>query len=128
MNDYSTIAETQNFIVLDRYQRGDAVNEDYQSEDALEREFIGDLEAQGYSYAAEIRTPEAMLTNVRVQLESLNDVQFTAEEWTRFVEKYLDPVSENSTDKARKIHDDYIHDFVFNDGHIENIRLLDKKT
>ena len=128
MNDYSTIAETQNFIVLDRYQRGDAVNEDYQSEDALEREFIGDLEAQGYSYAAEIRTPEAMLTNVRVQLESLNDVQFTAEEWTRFVEKYLDPVSENSTDKARKIHDDYIHDFVFDDGHIENIRLLDKKT
>ena len=128
MNDYSTIAETQNFIILDRYQRGDAVNEDYQSEDALEREFIGDLEAQGYSYAAEIRTPEAMLTNVRVQLESLNDVQFTAEEWTRFVEKYLDPVSENSTDKARKIHDDYIHDFVFDDGHIENIRLLDKKN
>ena len=128
MNDYNTIAETTNFIVLDRYQRDSSVNEDYQSEDALEREFIVDLEAQGYSYASEIRTPEAMLTNVRAQLDSLNGVQFTTDEWARFVEKYLDPVSENSTDKARKLHDDYIHDFVFDDGHIENIYLLDKKN
>lgn len=128
MTEYSTIAETQNFIVLDRYRRDDEVNEDYQSEDALEREFINDLEAQGYSYATDIRTPEAMLANVRVQLETLNDVLFTAEEWTRFVEKYLDPSNENSTDKARKIHEDYIHDFVFDDGHIENIYLLDKKN
>ena len=95
MTDYNTIAETTNFIVLDRYQRDSSVNEDYQSEDALEREFIVDLEAQGYSYAAEVRTPEAMLSNVRVQLEALNDVKFTADEWVRFVEKYLDPASEN---------------------------------
>ena len=127
MTEDKTIAETTHFIVLDRYQRDREVNEDYQSEDALEREFIGDLEDQGYAYATEIRTPEAMLANVRVQLETLNDVRFTEDEWQRFVEKYLDPASENSTDKARKIHEDYIHDFVFDDGHIENIYLLDKK-
>ena len=127
MTEYKTIAETTHFIVLDRYQRDREVNEDYQSEDALEREFIGDLEGQGYAYATEIRTPEAMLANVRVQLETLNNVRFTEDEWQRFVEKYLDPASENSTDKARKIHEDYIHDFVFDDGHIENIYLLDKK-
>ena len=127
MTQYNTIAETKHFIVLDCYQRDSEVNEDYQSEDALEREFIGDLEGQGYAYATEIRTPEAMLANVRVQLETLNDVRFTEDEWQRFVEKYLDPASENSTDKARKIHEDYIHDFVFDDGHIENIYLLDKK-
>ncbi len=128
MTDYKTIAETKNFIVLDRYQRDSVVKEDYQSEDALEREFIGDLEDQGYTYATEIRTPDLMLANVRVQLEELNDVRFTEDEWKRFVEKYLDPASENSTDKARKIHEDYIHDFVFDDGHIENIYLLDKKN
>ncbi len=127
MTEYNTIAETTHFIVLDRYQRDREVNEDYQSEDALEREFIGDLEDRGYAYATEIRTPEAMLANVRVQLETLNNVRFTEDEWQRFVEKYLDPASENSTDKARKIHEDYIHDFVFDDGHIENIYLLDKK-
>jgi len=128
MTDYNTIAETKNFIVLDRYERPSVVCEDYQSEDALEREFISDLEEQGYTYAMEIRTPEAMLANVRMQLQELNDVTFTDDEWQRFVEKYLDPVSENSTDKARKIHEDYIHDFVFDDGHIENIYLLDKKN
>ena len=128
MTDYHTIAEGKNFIVLDRYQRDSVVKEDYQSEDALEREFIRDLMEQGYEYAQDIRTPEAMLANVRVQLEELNEVRFTEDEWKRFVEKYLDPASENSTDKARKLHEDYIHDFVFDDGHIENISLLDKKN
>lgn len=126
MPDLKTIAETHNFIVLDRYQRNYEVREDYQTEDALEREFIRDLENQGYSYEAGLRTPEAMLANVRVQLQALNDVQFSDDEWQRFVERYLDPASENSTDKARKIHEDFVHDFVFDDGHIENVKLLDK--
>lgn len=128
MTDYNTIAETKNFIILDRYERDGIVKEEYQSEDALEREFIEDLVNQGYTHAREIRTPEAMLENVRVQLQELNDVRFTEDEWQRFQEKYLDPASENSADKARKIHEDYIHDFVFDDGHIENIYLLDKKN
>ncbi|MEM8830049.1 MAG: type I restriction endonuclease subunit R [Cyanobacteria bacterium P01_G01_bin.19] len=127
MPNLSTIAETNHFIVLDSYQRDSKAREDYQSEDALEREFIEDLEAQGYD-AKDIRTPEAMLANVQVQLEALNNVHFTGDEWQRFVDKYLDPASENSTDKARKIHEDYIYDFVFDDGHIENIYLLDKKN
>ena len=42
--------------------------------------------------------------------------------------EYLDKPSENSTDKARKIHNDHIHDFVFDDGRIQNIALLDKKN
>jgi type I restriction enzyme R subunit len=127
MIDYNTIAETKNFIVLDRYLQDSIVAEDYQSEDALEREFIRDLVNQGYNYEVDIRSPKAMLTNVRVQLEELNEVRFTEDEWKRFVEQYLDPASENSTDKARKLHED-IHDFVFDDGHIENIYLLDKKN
>ncbi|KIQ98057.1 type I restriction endonuclease subunit R [Lysobacter sp. A03] len=128
MTDYNTIAETKHFIVLDRYQPDSVVAEGFQSEDALEQEFIRDLEAQGYSYDTEIRTPEAMLANVRVQLEVLNEVRFTEDEWQRFVQEYLDPTRENSTDKARKLHEDYIHDFVFDDGHIENVYLLDKKN
>ena len=103
------------------------MNDDYQSEDALEREFIQDLQNQGYTYEREIKTPAAMLANVRVQLQTLNKVKFTEDEWKRFVEQYLDPPSDNSIDKTRKIHEDYIYDFVFDDGHIENIYLVDKK-
>ena len=120
------IAETNRFIVLDKYARAWEAADSYQSEADLEHELISDLRNQGYEYAANIRSPETMLANVRVQLQSLNNVTFTDKEWTRFIDTYLDRPSDNITDKARKIHDDYIFDFVFDDGRIQNIYLVDK--
>ncbi len=128
MSDYKTIAESNNFIVLDNYTQCSQVNEAYQSEDDLEREFIKDLENLGYDYLRDVNTAEKMLANVREQLQTLNNVKFLEGEWRRFVEGYLDKPSDNSLDKTRKIHDDYIHDFVFDDGRIQNIYLLDKKN
>ena len=128
MTDYKPIAESNNFIVLEKYTREWQVNESYQSEDDLEREFIQDLKNQGYEYVPGLNTPEEMLANVRVQLQALNNVEFLEGEWLRFVEEYLDRPSDNIVDKTRKVHDDYIHDFVFDDGHIQNIYLLDKKN
>ena len=40
----------------------------------------------------------------------------------------MDKPSDSLIEKARKIHDDYIYDFVFNNGRIQNIYLLDKKN
>lgn len=128
MADYTTIAESNNFIVLDKYTKEWKVAETYQSEYDLEREFIQDLVNQGYEYLTDVTTPEAMLANVREQLQSLNNMQFSEGEWLRFVETWLDRPSDSIVDKTRKIHDDYIHDFVFDDGHIQNIYLLDKKN
>ncbi|MCP5344291.1 MAG: type I restriction endonuclease subunit R [Pseudomonadales bacterium] len=128
MTDYKPIAESNTFIVLDRYTREWEVKETYQSEDALERELIQDLINQGYEYLPGLNNPQAMLANVRVQLQTLNKVQFGEGEWQRFVETYLDKPSDSIVDKTRKIHDDYIHDFVFDDGRIQNIYLLDKKN
>lgn len=128
MADYKTIAESKKFIVLDKYTKCPQVNEAYQSEYNLEREFITDLESQGYEYVQGMNTTEKMLSNVRVQLEDLNKVKFTDAEWVRFCEQYLDKPSDNHIDKTRKIHNDYIFDFVFDDGHIQNIYLVDKKN
>ncbi len=128
MTDYKTIAESKSFIVLDKYTQEWQVAENYQSEDDLEKELIQDLVNQGYEYLPGLSTPEAMLANVRVQLQALNNVEFKEEEWARFVETYLDNPSDDIVDKTRKIHDDYIHDFVFDDGRIQNIFLVDKKT
>ncbi|HGY9584534.1 TPA: type I restriction endonuclease subunit R [Vibrio harveyi] len=127
MTNYKTILESNSFIVLDKYTRDWQVKESYQSEDALERELIEDLQNQGYEFLPEINNPKKMLANVREQLQKLNNVTFLDGEWRRFVDQYLDNPSDNITDKARKIHDDYIHDFVFDDGHIENIYLVDKE-
>lgn len=120
------IAESKRFVILDKYVKQWAPVESYQSEADLERELVKDLGSQGYDFATEITSPEAMLDNVRVQLQSLNNVQFTDAEWARFVEMYLDKPSDTITDKTRKIHDDHIYDFVFDDGRIQNIQLLDK--
>ncbi|HEJ1202221.1 TPA: type I restriction endonuclease subunit R [Pseudomonas aeruginosa] len=128
MSDYAAIAELNNFIVLEQYIKAVQVAEGYQSEGDLEREFIDDLQKQGYEYAPGLTTHDALLANVRAQLQTLNDVQFSNGEWDRFVENWLNKPSEGIVEKTRKIHDDYIHDFVFDDGRIQNIYLLDKKT
>lgn len=128
---YNTIAESNNFIVLDDYEKYSVLNEPsvvYQTEASLEHEFIQDLRNQGYEYLPDLNTPEALFANVRTQLQVLNDVQFTDSEWTRYVEEYLDKPSDSLIEKTRKIQDDYIYDFVFDDGHIKNIYLVDKQN
>jgi type I restriction enzyme, R subunit len=74
----------------------------YQTEAALEKEFIQDLINQGYENPLNLNTPEAMLANVRVQLQSLNNVTFLDGEWSRFVEEYLDKPSDNLVEKQGK--------------------------
>lgn len=128
MNEYSTIAETKNFIVLDKYVKDWEVEQGYQTEAELERSFIQDLVDQGYELIDTPRSYDAMLANVRVQLETLNNVRFNEGEWKRFVVEYLDKPSDGLVEKTRKVHDDYIYDFVFDDGRIQNIYLVDKKN
>lgn len=131
MSTYKPIAESNNFIVLDKYTKYSEANEapgTYQSESALEREFIQDLVNQGYENPKDLTTQKAMLANVRIQLQVLNNVTFNEDEWDRFVRGYLDNPGDNIVDKTRKVHDDYIHDFKFDDGRLQNIYLVDKKN
>lgn len=129
MTQYKTIAESNNFIVLDQYNKFvEEPNVGYQTEGSLEREFIRDLRAQGYEYLQDINGHDALIKNLRVQLQHLNNVVFSDAEWRRFLEEYLDKPSDSLIEKTRKVHDDYIYDFVFDNGRIQNIYLLDKKN
>ena len=122
-----TIAESNNFIVLDKYVTEWEASDRYQSEAELERELIQDLRNQGYEFVPDLTSQSAMLANVRVQLQALNQVVFSEGEWRRFTEQYLDNPGDTIVDKTRKIHIDYICDFTFDDGRLENIYLIDKK-
>ena len=129
MAQYNTIAESNNYIVLDKYTKYSELNDvstTYQTEAVLERELIQDLINQGYENPI-LKSAEALLANARVQLQRLNNVVFSDGEWARYVEEYLDKPSDNLVEKTRKIHDNYIYDFVFDDGHIQNIYLVDKQ-
>ncbi|KUH13577.1 HsdR protein [Escherichia coli] len=70
-----TIAESNNFIVLDKYIKAEQTSDSYQSESDLERELIQDLRNQGYEFIS-VKSQSAMLSNVREQLQSLNGVMF----------------------------------------------------
>jgi len=120
------IAESKNFIVLDKYTSDWSAADYYQSEAELERELIQDLTNQGYEFLPALTSPEDMLANARVRLEDLNNMRFLDAEWQRFVQTYLDNPSDGIIDKTRKVHDNHIHDFVFDDGRIQNIYLFDK--
>jgi len=129
MTQYKTIAESNNFIVLDQYNKlVEEPNAGYQTEGSLEREFIRDLQAQGYEYLQGLNSHDALVKNLRAQLQRLNNVVFSDAEWRRFLEEYLDKPSDSLIEKTRKIHDDSIYDFVFDNGRIQNIYLLDKKN
>ncbi|MGL4589634.1 MAG: type I restriction endonuclease subunit R [Mycoplasmatales bacterium] len=129
MSSYKPIAESKNFIVLEDYKKNMHLKETeavYQAEPELENKFIRDLVGQGYEYLKDVTTNVAMLDNVRSELQRLNNIMFNDMEWYRFCEEYLDKSSDNHVDKTKKIHNDYIYDFTFDDGRIENVYLLNK--
>ena len=70
MSQYKTIAESTNFIVLDKFTKYSEVNEApavYQTEAELEKQYIQELINQGYENQKNITTQKAMLANVRMK-------------------------------------------------------------
>ena len=123
----TAIVESDNFIILEKYTKLEQPSQ-YQTEADLEKELIADLRQQGYEYLTYLMTPEALLANLKTQMEVLNNVVFTDAEWLRFLDEYLNKPSDSLIDRTRKLHDNYIYDFIFDDGHIQNIYLWDKKN
>ena len=123
----TAIVESDNFIILEKYTKLEQPSQ-YQTEADLEKELIADLRQQGYEYLTYLTTPEALLANLKTQMEVLNNVVFTDDEWLRFLDEYLNKPSDSLIDRTRKLHDNYIYDFIFDDGHIQNIYLWDKKN
>lgn len=131
MTQYATIAELQNFIVLNSYTKAAMLNETpagYQTEAQLESELIADLRNQGYEYLPNLNSPQALLDNARVQLQTLNNIVFTDAEWKRFNEEFLNKENDSITDQTRKIQGCCVYDFTFDDGHLQNIMLIDKQN
>lgn len=121
------IAESDNFIVLERYVKHKHPSS-YQTEVDLERELIKDLQNQGYEYLEGLHSEEALLANLRTQIEALNEVRFSNSEWRRFLNDYLNRVNDSFVDRTNKLHNDYQCDFTFDDGRLQNIYIWDKKN
>ncbi len=124
----STIAEMTNGIILANFEKEREIREtSYQSEAELERQMIDNLVSQGYERLT-VKSNNDLYENLKIQIEKLNGVSFSAEEWNRFLAEYLDAPNDGMIEKTRKVQEDYIHDFVFDDRHLKNIKIIDKKN
>jgi type I restriction enzyme R subunit len=80
---FNIVAETNENTVVTEYEPVKSRSDSYQSEAALEKEFIRLLCEQGYTYLP-IHTEEDLVANLRECLEELNHYQFSDTEWERF--------------------------------------------
>ena len=124
----SAIAEMTGGIILAKYEKESSAHDKaYQSEADLERELIENLISQGYE-RFKASSNEDLYRNLRDKIEKLNKVLFTDDEWRRFITEYLDAPNDGIVEKTRKIQENYIYDFKFDNGDLKNIKIIDKKN
>ena len=127
LNDYNIVASTDENTVVAEYSPSYRTAPEYQSEADLEREFINLLSGQGYE-KININNEAALIENLRKQLELLNDITFTDNEWKIFFSECIASSNEGIVEKTRKIQDDHVQVLKRDDGTTKNVRLLDKKN
>ena len=127
MSAYNIIAATTESTVVSEYIPEPRKSDAYQSEAALENEFIRLLQGQGYEYI-QVRSEAELIQNLRRQLEALNRMTFTEEEWKRFFKNNLAGANEGIVEKTRKIQSDHVQPLQRDDGTSKNVYLLDKKN
>ena len=127
MSKYNVVMEMSDSTVVTEYEPLKKKSDAYQSEQALENEFIRMLTEQGYQHL-KINDANALNINLRKQLEMLNDYKFTDSEWERFFNNNIANSNDGIVEKTRKMQEDYIQVLKREDGTSKNIYLLDKKN
>ncbi len=125
MDDYKIIVEQEHTTVMAHYEVEAKPDGGYQSEAKLEAEFIKQLQSQGYEYI-KVKDEEGLLTNLRRQLELLNDISLSDSEWARLL-----PMISNEQmdilDKTEMIQGNgHVLNLQMDNGHKKNIKLIDK--
>ena len=124
---FNIVAQSTESTVVTEYEAVKSRSSQYQSEAALEKEFIHMLTEQGYTYLT-IHHEKDLIANLRIQLEKLNNYQFSDNEWEKFFKSHIANNNEGIVEKTRKIQEDYIQVLKRDDGTSKNISLIDKKN
>lgn len=124
---FNIVAETNENTVVTEYEPVKVRADQYQSEAALEKEFIRMLCEQGYEYLS-IHTEKDLIANLRTKLEELNNYKFTDTEWHQFFHSAVANPNEHIVEKTRKIQEDNVQVLKRDDGSSKNITLIDKQN
>ena len=125
--DYNMLISTLESTVVTEYIKEDMPAYTYQSEADLEKEFIKNLQNQGYEYLS-IHNEKELIVNLKDKLEKLNNIIFSENEWERFFKEKIVNKNESIIEKTRTIQEDYIKSFTRDNGTLVNISLIDKKN
>lgn len=125
--DYNMLISTLESTVVTEYIKEDMPAYTYQSEADLEKEFIKNLQNQGYEYLS-IHNEKELIANLKDKLEKLNNIIFSENEWERFFKEKIANKNESIVEKTRTIQEDYIKSFARDNGTLINISLIDKKN
>ncbi len=126
MVKYDLVAQNNESTVVSEYIADYKRSTNYQSEQQLEQEFINQLKSQAYQYL-NIHTEQDLIKNLKVQLERLNNITFSDNEWEQFFKTHIANKSANIEDKTRTIQEDYIKILNRDNGTFKNIYLIDKQ-
>ena len=124
---YEPIAISSESTVVAEFEPAPTDATSYQSEAELEKAFIAMLGEQAYEYLP-ITTEAGLVANLRTQLESLNAVTFSDDEWDRFYTSCIAGASEGIVEKTIRIQEDHVQILTRDDGTTKNIKLLDKSN
>ena len=126
MSYFNIVAQSSESTVVTEYKPQSKRSDGYQSEAALEQEFIRLLCELGYERLT-IHKEADLIANLRTQLEKLNDYRFTDGEWKRFWDEVLANTNSGILEKTRLIQEDYVQVLRRDTGESKNIQLIDKK-
>ena len=124
---FNIVAETNLNTVVTEYEPVKARSDSYESEAALEKEFIRLLGEQGYQYLP-IHTEADLIANLRERLEELNKYIFSDTEWERFFNTCIANPNDHIEEKTAKIQEDYVQVLKRDDSMTKNITLIDHKN
>ena len=126
MSYFNIVAQSSESTVVTEYKPQSKRSDGYQSEAALEQEFIRLLCELGYERLT-IHKEADLIANLRTQLEKLNNYRFTDGEWKRFWDEVLANTNSGILEKTRLIQEDYVQVLRRDNGESKNIQLIDKK-
>ncbi len=123
------ISENPQSTVVSRFEHKPSTRQAYQSEAQLEDVLIEQLRTQGYEYL-DIHTEDELKANLRKQLERLNHLTFTDNEWSGFFHTHIANPAAGIEGKTELLQEGRTAQVVFPfDDHVyRNIKLLDKRN
>jgi len=122
---FDPIAVSRESTVVSEYFPDVVEEAAYQSEAALEQEFIGLLQSQAYEYLP-ITSESGLISNLRLQLGKLNAMTFSDAEWEGFFSGKVASANEGTAEKTARIQEDHVQILKRDDGSTKNVMLIDK--